>query len=239
MLAYVLIAYTVYSLLLHFHLGFPLVIPFPTLSQFALSTGNFAETLHAFCAKCVHACVGLRVCVCVERQHTFQGEATKCSTALTWWQMKIKRLLLKMGGLWDFEGTCKAKSMQWRVTGLGCRKVWEGIQHCTGLWEYDGIFGKATKSSFFLPTTWVVKCHDRADRSNEKVSDRWPNVIMWNVALSGLMGDQAVNEYGCSWLGQASLSPCVYWVSLHESKEIYCEKVRSVDQITCLLKEHM
>lgn len=70
-------------------------------SQFALSAGNFAKRLHVFVSR-VCVCVCLHAFMCGKpAEAASQGEASECNAGLTWWQMKIKRLLLKMGGFCD------------------------------------------------------------------------------------------------------------------------------------------
>ena len=162
---------------------------------------------------CVCACLCLHACVCGKSAKVAgKGEATEFTTALTWWQMKIKRLLLKMGGV-SFQMCLrghvqdKERAMA-RNEGWALRRRGRARRHRAGLREQDGlgggyIFGRTTKRSrfFFSHKTRVAKCHDSADRGRKRdrewktLSERWPRVIeLWNVALLGLHWDQHLNR---------------------------------------------
>lgn len=123
--------------LLSLHLGFPVIIPL--WSQFALSAGNLLKLCVCLCIKCVLACV----CMCGKSAKVAgKGEATECTTALTWWQMKIKRLLLKMGGVCFQMGLCghvqdEERAMA-RKEGWAVRRRGRASRHRAGLWEQDG-----------------------------------------------------------------------------------------------------
>lgn len=115
------------------HLGFPLVIPLCKLEPICLKCWKLAETLHVFVYQ-VCVCMCLHACMCGKTAEVAgKGEATECTAALTWWQMKIKRLLLKMGGfrfqMSLFVGTRKIKRVQWRE-----RRDWlsEGVGRHAG-----------------------------------------------------------------------------------------------------------
>lgn len=114
------------------HLGFPLVIPLCKLEPICLKCWKLAGTLHVFVYR-VCVCVCLHACLCGKSGKVAgEGEATEFTAALTWWQMKIKRLLLKMGGICFQMSLCRlvrdgGRAMA-RKRGMGQLKAWEGTQ---------------------------------------------------------------------------------------------------------------
>lgn len=124
---------------------------------------------------CVSACLQVRKVI---KSCWWAREATECSAALTWWQMKIKKLLLK----WEeyvfnqaFVNTCKMQSVQWqesrvdRVGGhTGPGQVCENKMGDSYFWP---------NNSEICQETYVVESPDEADRERKKKR------LLWKMAM--------------------------------------------------------
>lgn len=141
-----------------FTLDFLLLSLCASWSQFALSAGNLLKLCVCLCITLV--CVHLHACVCGKSAKVAgKGEATECTTVLTWWQMKIKRLLLKIGGVCFQMGLCghvqdEERAMA-RNEGWAIQKRRRAHRHRAGLGEQGGGFvflaAQLKDLSFFPP----------------------------------------------------------------------------------------
>lgn len=137
---------------------------YPSLQVWA----NLPQILETFCnfrcIKCACACV-YQHALTYEKSVKVTGrrEPTESSTALTWWQMKIKRLLLK----WEeyvvrqaFMSLCKMETAQWRERRVW---LWCGRAHKprADLWELDG-------GSYFWLNKYEICCMSCQSRTYVK-----------------------------------------------------------------------